>query len=102
MKIHRPSAIRNQGKPYVEFLRSRNLSAGIYRLAAGATDTQEPHGEDEIYYVISGAANFRSADGDMAVGPGDILFIPAGEVHRFHTIAQDLEVLVFFAPPESS
>jgi hypothetical protein len=39
---------------YLEFLKVPALSAGLYMLAAGAVDRQEPHTEDEIYYVISG------------------------------------------------
>ncbi|HSG39002.1 MAG TPA: cupin domain-containing protein, partial [Thermoanaerobaculia bacterium] len=34
---------------------------------------------------------------DMAVGPGSVLFVAARVEHRFHSIAEDLEVLVFFA-----
>ena len=42
-------------KPYLEFLRSSALSVGLYVLAAGEQDLQQPHTEDEVYYVISGA-----------------------------------------------
>ena len=46
---------QNQSRQdYLEFLRVPSLSAGLYMLAAGAVDMQEPHTEDEIYYVISG------------------------------------------------
>jgi len=38
----------------------------------------------------------------LAVKPGDILFVPAGEPHRFFDIREDLEVLVFFGPAEGS
>lgn len=36
------------GKLYGEFLRVPALSAGLYVLAAGATDLQRPHHEDEM------------------------------------------------------
>ena len=36
------------GRPYQEFLRSRDLSVGVYRLKVGAIDSQEPHKEDDI------------------------------------------------------
>lgn len=89
-------------KPYTEFLRTPDLSAGIYRLAAGAEDQQKPHSEEEIYYVLAGHGRFESGGRDVAVKPGDVLFVPVGERHRFHAITQDLELLVFFAPAESS
>jgi mannose-6-phosphate isomerase-like protein (cupin superfamily) len=36
------------------------------------------------------------------VGPGSALFVPANEPHRFHDIAEDLAVLVFFGPAYGS
>jgi mannose-6-phosphate isomerase-like protein (cupin superfamily) len=77
------------------------MSAGLYVLAAGATDPQGPHHEDEIYYVIRGRARFRTGDDDRDISAGSVLFV-AGEVeHRFYDILEELAVLVFFAPAES-
>jgi len=42
------------GKPYLQFISEGTMSLGLYVLAAGATDAQSPHEEDEIYYVVSG------------------------------------------------
>jgi mannose-6-phosphate isomerase-like protein (cupin superfamily) len=74
----------------------------VYRLPSDGTDHQQPHGEEEIYFVISGRARFSSGTGDVAVEAGDILFVAAKEPHRFHEITEDLELLVFFAPPEGT
>jgi mannose-6-phosphate isomerase-like protein (cupin superfamily) len=88
-------------KPYLEFLRVPAMSAGLYVLAAGATDAQSPHHEDELYYVVRGKARFRAGDDDKDVAAGSILFV-AGEVeHRFYDITEELAVLVFFAPAET-
>jgi mannose-6-phosphate isomerase-like protein (cupin superfamily) len=86
----------------VEFLRVPALSAGVYVLGAGATDRQSPHGEDEIYYVVRGHARFRHGAEDAAAEPGVILFVPAGEPHRFHSITEELVLLVAFGPAEGS
>ncbi|CAN5459671.1 cupin domain-containing protein [soil metagenome] len=91
-----------KGRAYFEFLRKTALSAGIYVLAAGAEDLQSPHAEDEIYYVLEGRAHFKSGSQDHAVEKGDLLYVPAHEPHRFHDIEEDLRLLVFFAPAESS
>lgn len=85
---------------YLEFLRSASLSAGVYRLTAGAKDPQQPHAKDEVYYVVKGQSKFRSGERETSIGPGDVLFVPAHEPHRFFDITEDLELLVFFAPPE--
>lgn len=89
------------GKLYLEFLRVPALSAGVYVLAAGATDPQRPHKEDELYYVIHGRARMKAADQDQEVGAGSVIFVAAGVEHRFHDVQEELAVLVFFAPAES-
>ncbi len=89
------------GKPYLEFLRREQMSGGLYVLDAGAEDQQQPHTEDELYYVIEGRAVLE-VDGDQRpVQPGTLVFVAAGVAHRFHSIASKLSVLVIFAPPES-
>jgi mannose-6-phosphate isomerase-like protein (cupin superfamily) len=90
------------GKPYLEFLRIPAMSAGLYILPAGATDRQQPHNEDEIYYVVRGRARMRVGEEDRLVTPGTIIFVEANVEHRFHDIDEDLEVLVLFGPAESS
>jgi mannose-6-phosphate isomerase-like protein (cupin superfamily) len=90
-----------EGKRYFEFLRVPPLSLGIYTLAAGAADPQQPHAEDEAYYVVSGFARVLVGDEDRDVQPGTIVFVPRGVPHRFHDISTDLTVLVIFAPAES-
>jgi len=94
------AARTTSGKLYHEFLRVPAMSAGIYGLAAGAVDAQSPHDQDEIYYVISGRANFRVAGEDRPIQPGDTLYVAAHVTHKFHTITEDLTLLVFFAPAE--
>jgi quercetin dioxygenase-like cupin family protein len=89
------------GKLYREFLRVATMSAGLYVLAAGATDPQRPHHEDELYYVLRGKAHFRAGDEDLEISAGSVLFVAAEVEHRFYDIAEDLAVLVFFAPAES-
>jgi mannose-6-phosphate isomerase-like protein (cupin superfamily) len=89
------------GKLYHEFLRVPSMSAGLYVLAAGATDAQKPHHEDEIYYVIRGRARFKVDHQDREVFPGSVIFVAAEVEHRFYDVREELAVLVFFAPAES-
>jgi mannose-6-phosphate isomerase-like protein (cupin superfamily) len=86
------------GKLYYQFLDESSLSVGLYILPAGAPDPQHPHAEDEVYYVISGRGQIMVAGEDRAVGPGSIVFVAAQVEHRFHSITEDLTILVFFAP----
>ena len=96
------SAERGQtGKLYQEFLRVPALSAGVYVLAAGAADPQQPHNEDELYYVVRGHARMRVANKEHVVKTGSVIFVPAKIEHCFFDVSEELEVLVFFAPAES-
>lgn len=89
------------GKRYLEFLRLPAMSAGLYVLPAGATDMQSPHNEDELYYVIRGRGRMRAGDDDRAVQEGSVILVLAGVQHKFHSIEEELAMLVFFAPAES-
>lgn len=90
-----------EGKLYLEFFRAPALSVGVYVLPAGGTDPQRPHKEDEVYYVVRGAARMRVGSAEQSVSAGSFIFVAAEVEHRFFDIREELEVLVFFAPPES-
>jgi mannose-6-phosphate isomerase-like protein (cupin superfamily) len=87
---------------YDEIVRSWALSAGSYRLAAGASDEQQPHGEDEVYVVTHGSAQLDIAGERTPVRPGTVAYVPRRVPHRFVDISEDLRVTVVFAPPEGS
>jgi quercetin dioxygenase-like cupin family protein len=90
------------GVSWVEHLRVADLSVGTYSIPAGGTDNQEPHTEDEIYLVTAGQAVLESGGARTEVRPGSVIYVPAGEVHRFAEIAEDLAAIVVFAPAEYS
>jgi mannose-6-phosphate isomerase-like protein (cupin superfamily) len=89
-------------KLYFEFHKIPNLSMGIYVLPAGGTDPQSPHSENEVYYVVSGKAKITVADESRAVQAGSIVYVEKNVAHHFHSIEEELTVLVFFAPAEYS
>jgi mannose-6-phosphate isomerase-like protein (cupin superfamily) len=91
-------AQRESGRDYLQFINASTLSLGLYALAAGAVDTQTPHAEDEIYYVVSGRATIEVAGERRPVEPGSIVFVAREVDHRFVDITEDLSILVFFAP----
>lgn len=90
------------GKRYTEFLRVPDMSAGIYALPAGAEDLQNPHNQDEIYYVLNGRSKFVCDDETINVEPGSFIYVAKHAVHRFFDIEEDLEIIVIFAPEERS
>jgi mannose-6-phosphate isomerase-like protein (cupin superfamily) len=93
---------KESNKRYLEFLKIPDLSMGLYVLPAGGIDPQSPHTEDEVYYVVSGRAQIAVADENRAVQAGSIVYVAKNVEHRFHSIEEELTVIVFFAPAEYS
>lgn len=88
------------GNHYFEFLRVPAMSTGVYELDAGAEDPQQPHTEDELYYVASGKGTLLVGDENVPVAAGSMVYVPARVVHRFHSITEAMTIIVFFAPAE--
>ena len=89
------------GSPYSEFLRRRGVSMGMYTLPAGTADHQHPHSADEVYIVLRGRGTLQVVDTDHEVKAGSIVSVDHGEDHRFTDVAEDLQILVVFAPPDT-
>jgi mannose-6-phosphate isomerase-like protein (cupin superfamily) len=87
---------------WIEHLRASDLSVGTYSIRRGGLDDQMPHTEDEIYVVTTGRAMFEAGQDRVAVGPGSVIYVPAGEVHSFSDVTEDLAVVVLFAPAEGA
>jgi mannose-6-phosphate isomerase-like protein (cupin superfamily) len=83
---------------YVELFRHGTLSVELY--APRSHDPQSPHTRDEVYVVVQGNGMFRNGDTRHPFGPGDLLFVPAGVVHRFEDFTDDFAVWVIFYGPE--
>ena len=86
--------------PYNEFLRRRGMSVGLYVLPVGAEDKQRPHMADEVYIVRKGRGTLRVVDEEVELKPGSVISVDHGEEHRLVNVAEDLEMLIVFAPPD--
>ncbi|MFC8191654.1 cupin domain-containing protein [Cellulomonas sp. NPDC057328] len=86
---------------YVEQLRVPAMSVGTYTIPVGAPDPQGPHAEDEVYVVLAGRGRLWTPTATVDVGPGSVVFVPAGEEHRFVDVTEALTVVVVFAPAET-
>jgi mannose-6-phosphate isomerase-like protein (cupin superfamily) len=101
-ELPRLFADRPAGHNYFELIRVTAMSAGLYVLQPGEPDRQTPHREDELYYVVAGKGTIRVGEEDRPVASGTAIFVPAGVEHHFHSITAQLQVLVVFAPAETS
>jgi mannose-6-phosphate isomerase-like protein (cupin superfamily) len=87
---------------YREFLRVPALSLGLYKHGIGLSVPQQPHTEDEVYFVLSGSGTIEIDGEDHAVTSGSVVYVPAGVGHHFHGVSETLQVLVLFAPAEGT
>ena len=90
------------GTDWIEQLRTSDLSVGTYCIPVGGRDAQSPHTEDEIYVVTAGRAKIETPGRTDEVSPGTVIFVPAGEEHRFTEVAEDLVLLVVCGPAYGS
>lgn len=86
------------GKEFLEVFRHGTLTVEVYR--PEGVDVQKPHTRDEVYVVISGSGWFVNGDQRERFEPGQVLFVPAGVVHRFENFSVDFATWVFFYGPD--
>jgi len=85
-------------KAYGVLLEHGTLEIGFYR--PDLADPQQPHQQDEVYFVQSGSGFFVCGDVRHAFEAGESLFVPAGVTHRFEDFSEDFAAwVVFYGPP---
>jgi mannose-6-phosphate isomerase-like protein (cupin superfamily) len=74
---------------------SPGLEIGVYMLVAPEPDRQQPHTDDEVYFVLEGGGALDIEGERVDLHEGHAVFVPAGAEHRFSAYEQ-LVVLVVF------
>jgi mannose-6-phosphate isomerase-like protein (cupin superfamily) len=72
----------------------------VEHYAPRGKDTQTPHTRDEVYVVIGGSGWFVNGAERHRFHAHDVLFVPAGVVHRFEDFTDDFAVWVMFYGPK--
>jgi mannose-6-phosphate isomerase-like protein (cupin superfamily) len=90
-----------QGTPFVHALAHGSMRVELFAPATSGLgkDIQQPHGQDELYVVQRGQSDFLLAQQTISVGPGDVVFVPAGAPHRFENFSADFVTWVIFYGP---
>ena len=86
------------GEPFLEVMRHGTMSVEVF--APRGEDAQEPHGQDELYFVAGGSADFLHEGTRLAVATGDALFVPAGDRHHFEKMSDGFVTWVVFWGPK--
>lgn len=83
---------------FVTLFKRADFSAELY--APQKVDLQQPHEQDEIYIIASGSGTFLRGEERVSFERGDLLFVPAGVVHRFEQFTSDFATWVLFFGPK--
>ena len=62
---------------------SPGLEIGVYVLVAPEPDRQQPHEDDEVYYVLEGRGTLDVEGETVELQEGHAVFVPAHAEHRF-------------------
>jgi mannose-6-phosphate isomerase-like protein (cupin superfamily) len=93
-------ALVERGGGYEAVHSSPGLEIGVYVLVAPEPDRQQPHAEDEVYFVLEGTGVLDVEGHATPLREGAALFVPAEAEHRF-TAYEQLCLLVIFNGPHS-
>jgi mannose-6-phosphate isomerase-like protein (cupin superfamily) len=75
-----------------------DMLAGVMYYKQGASSPYHCHANCEhFYFIIDGAGTVETPEGVRAVGPGDMIFIPADDRHRLRA-TEPLFYFEFQAP----
>ena len=94
--------IRNDKNNYFHtFLNTQSLAAGILVLQPGEEDTQTPHENDEIYYILKGNGFLKINKKDYLVSEGMSYYVKKNIEHYFFGNTKELVVFYFFGGPDT-
>jgi mannose-6-phosphate isomerase-like protein (cupin superfamily) len=88
------SRLDRDNADFARLLEKDGFDLSLYRPVG--TDPQTPHARDEIYVVSAGSGDIVCAGERSKFGPGDAIFVAAGEPHRFENFTSDFSTWVIF------
>ena len=91
-------SLKGEESAFKELFSHGTLSVEIYK--PEGIDHQQPHSRDELYVVSSGSGYFVNGNSREKFEQGEVLFVPAGVVHRFEDFTEDFSTWVIFYGPE--
>jgi mannose-6-phosphate isomerase-like protein (cupin superfamily) len=99
-----------QGEPFVTMMAGGSFareagSAGAHPwsvevFAPKGEDLQQPHAQDELYFVHSGIGELVINEQRFNAAAGDAFFVAAGVQHRFENFSTDFVTWVVFYGPQ--
>jgi mannose-6-phosphate isomerase-like protein (cupin superfamily) len=98
---HLPAAPTDRypaGAPFVTMMAGGTMSVEVF--APKTADLQEPHSQDELYFIQSGTGELIINGQRFSAAAGDAFFVAAGVAHRFENFSEDFVTWVVFYGPQ--
>jgi mannose-6-phosphate isomerase-like protein (cupin superfamily) len=93
-----PTAIYSQGAPFATMMAGGTMRVEVF--APKGVDLQQPHKQDELYFIQSGTGRIDINGQKFDAAVGDAFFVAAGVAHRFEGFSDDFVTWVVFYGPE--
>lgn len=81
-----------------EALEAGPLTVEVGKYPTDSAAPKNPHNEEELYYVLSGAGKLRVGDDTHDVSAGDLVSVEPNLEHDFFDISEEITVLIVFGP----
>ena len=78
----------------------RHGSMSVILFSPHGADYQTSHEQDELYVVLTGSGVLLIDEAPCVFSAGDVLFVPAGKIHRFVQFTPDLVTWAIFWGPQ--
>lgn len=92
------ASLETATQPFKELFSHGSMVVEIYK--PEGVDLQQPHTRDELYVIVAGTGYFVNGESREKFEAGEVLFVPAGVVHRFEDFTEDFSTWVIFYGPE--
>jgi mannose-6-phosphate isomerase-like protein (cupin superfamily) len=92
-----PSHTYPQGAPFVTMMAGGTMSVEVF--APKVADLQQPHTQNELYFVYSGTGQIVINGQRFDAAAGDAFFVAAGVAHWFEKFSDDFVTWVVFYGP---
>lgn len=86
--------VADPSKLFIKLFEHGSMTVEFYK--PGPADFQTPHTKDELYLISSGSGEFIHESDQYSFKTGDLIFVPAGDRHRFQNYTPDFGTWVIF------
>ena len=86
------------GAPFITMMSGGTMSVEVF--APKGADLQQPHAQDELYFIHSGTGQIVINAHRFEATVGDAFFVAAGVAHKFENFSPDFVTWVVFYGPQ--